>query len=920
MTEPGDAVVPMTGSDAVETRQAATAARAELARRTAELARLEQEACADLEKRRAQLEAEFAKRRGELEAAARPLREQLERLTEVMWTVDLYLGRDETLRLIREGEPAPADTSITLRQRVLVMAEESLVMMGRKTTGMTAENIPEFVDWLLADPANLDRVLPEPKGVVVLIPTKVKTRSGNAFEDAFRDAGNQQSWWLLRNGERLYLLTVDPELRIHDRVLPRRTEFSEVFDRHLFGFGRPLGEPVRPGSDEWLKLEKVADARRRHYMRVLMVLQGIIDRTPVWHPLPEGGASFLRLADQDAGKIVLVQDGDDSLQLTDGRETFREYQRRLNAQLRPGMRVIGNWHARDFQELYVKGDRWSRGFHPRLHPGNLYERPKADVPHLIEGRRDGGLVIRFKRTEKIEKRNVPVPDDPGYVWPIAYVEPTQRASCVIMTDDTWVLPYDLVTVPELEHYLNSRDNRSDYFLSMVPTIQAALAAKRAEAEQEAPFRDLIARNLIMAGADPEQAPALVDELVHWWKVANLWARPLNGEPEHEAKAASQIIAEYKALAARPDTEDIEAIIAAGCAVPGAIAVAQDKQGRWKAFAPSTPAHDAGVFLDVVPIRRDGTLGAPEREKIITRRSATSLHVAWSGPEWSTWSFGANRNHYLTQAERTQLVDEIRQVDSGRTICVTERFDPAAPGTRILVAYSWASGTPADAPIIPDDDPLSSYRHDSVETAVRAIVKDATGVRLVDARGESAPGFSAYTSRSRWGSTPWWPDDAHRYADVRPRLVWADEDVLDEIKAYRDRCAEAYALQRKQRDERAAAAYRYSRPLEDIIRARQEQAAHDRFVEDFGANAEDLWPAHLASLNLSAPIHSRDLWGIIAAALEHGHDVVGRTLADLAELAWQHQNQAGGGVAHPQPRRRRRVRGHHRPRTRRRRTA
>ena len=36
--------------------------------------------------------------------------------------------------------------------------------------GIDARSIEQFDEWLLADPAHLDQVLPEAKGVVVLVP------------------------------------------------------------------------------------------------------------------------------------------------------------------------------------------------------------------------------------------------------------------------------------------------------------------------------------------------------------------------------------------------------------------------------------------------------------------------------------------------------------------------------------------------------------------------------------------------------------------------------------------------------------------------------------------------------------------------------------------------------------------------------
>ncbi len=279
-------------------------------------------------------------------------------------------------------------------------------------------------------------------------------------------------------------------------------------------------------------MERAADQKRRHFMRVLLVLQGLLDRTPALLPLPEGGASFLRLRDQDDGRIVLLNDADDARLLGTGAERFRDYQRRLNAQLRPGMRIIADFRADGFRRLRQD---WHRN-HPRISPTSVYEFPAHDVPHLIEGRRDGGLLIRFARTEKVERRNVPVPGRPGYVYRSALVEPTRRASCLVFPEDSWVLPFDLVQVHELEAFLASRDERSESFLSMVPTVRAAIAAKRAEAAEEAPFRELLRQELIRAGAAEADVDRTMDELVHWWKTSNLWCRPLNGDREHEARA------------------------------------------------------------------------------------------------------------------------------------------------------------------------------------------------------------------------------------------------------------------------------------------------------------------------------------------------------------------------------------------------
>lgn len=898
----GDEVEAFRGDDAVEVKAAAAAARAQARRALLELQNHQKALREELDAQRKAIEAEYNRRRSEMEAMIAPLQKQLAQLQEVAWTADLYLGRDESLHLLREGKPADADTPITIRQKVLVMAEESLVMMDRKETGMDSADIPDFVNWLLEAPENLDRVLPEPKGVVVLIPTRVKSNSGNVFEDTARNAENTRSFWLIRNGENVYLLNVDPELSVTERLLPHRTEFTEVFDQRLFGFNR--NEPVKPGSDEWMKMEEAADARRRHYMRIMLVLQGLVDRTTVWAPLPPRGVNLMSVKAQNDGHVVLIQDDENSIQLGDGHESFRDWQTRLNALLRPGLRVIGDWYNSEFNDLRERERGWT-GPHPRLYPPSVDSRPDSEIPHVIEGRRDNFLVIRYARTDKIYKRER---------WGGEYrTEATQRASLLIKPTDTWVLPYDLVTTTELDYFLNSRDERSKNFLSMVPTIRAAIAAKKVEAQEEAPFRDLIARALVEDGAAEDGVEALVEDLVTWWKVANTWAKPLNGEPEHEAKALKAIRREHRARKT-VSTDATDVMVAAGQKVPGVIAIARNRQGKWFAYAPSVPAHDTGVFLDITPIRKDGTLGETKTWQTLAQRSASILTTAWEAEDWKTWKFAANPRHYLTGPERDSLIVKIRNsedtlADGARPVVITETFNPANPKERMMRVYCWAEGTPKSTALRKSPKPFgwrSNRRGDKdlVTGVAWHVTKDHANVGIVwDEWASRDTNFDKYAATyDHLDGIPWWPEDAHRYPDTRPRLIWADEDLLAEMSDYQARCAaksdEDRTAEREARIARDSVVYQYVDAVQGLIRAQQETTAKTRFLEDYGRDAMDLWPAHLETLKIKEPLHRRTLWGLIAIAMLNEHPFVGQTLEALADSAWSEHKNSAPGEWHP----------------------
>lgn len=894
-TAPGG-LIP-TGKDAVATRDAARTARADLTRQTQAMEAQRAAQRAELERKRAELEADFRRQRAELEAQMGPLREQLAQMTEVLWTVDLYLGRHESIETLRGGEPAPEGTPLTIRQRVLVMAEESLVLMGERPDGMDAEGIPAFVRWLVEDDTHLDRVLPEPKGVVVLVPTRVRSQTGNVFEDAARDSANQRAYWLIRNGQRLHLLTTDPDLRVIDRVLPNRTEFSEVFERRLFGFLR-TGGPVQPGSDEWMEMEQRADKRRRHYMRLMLVLQGLIDRTPVWHPLPQGGINLLDVTAQDDGQVVLVQDGDTSMLLDDGRPGFREWQQALNARLRPGVRIVGSWQSPGFLDLREESLGWAGG-HTRIHPRNA-PYPSSDEAHLVEDRRDGGVVIRYARTDEVWRTvDTPIPDRPGWVHRSHEpVTPTQRASCLVRPDDDWVLALDLASVDDLRYYLDSRTDRSQHYLSMAPTLRTALAIKEAEAAEEAPFRRLLGD--MLAGEGAEDADTLVEGLIHEWKVAHTWHRPLNGDPEHERKAAQQIIDTYRQSVAAED--ETGAMVALGRSLPGTVAVARRRQGTWVAVRRAEHAHDPGVFVHLTTLRRDGTPGKTTEWVTLSPRQVAALTIVWEDPAWATWTLPSTPWHYLSEPQRTSLVDEVVAAGNGQTVCVTETWDPYEPGTRTFTRFDWIdAASPAD---VDKDTPHGADHPDGLDSRLaetRYVVRPQRGSDPAlpaphrqnrACFGKFSPGRGAGDDAPKPSSLPWWPDSAKRYGDARPRLVWLNDDLLAEIADYLDRCAENSAQERAAQKAQERTVYRWVEPTLRAIAEEVEAVAWVEFVADYGADAHDLWPSQREQVN-TKPVHPRTLWGLFTIALDHGHPITGQTLDALNEHARAHGNRARG---------------------------
>jgi hypothetical protein len=82
-----------------------------------------------------------------------------------IFTIELYCGLQEEVHQIAEGKSAGMNEKIAIRQALLFMDEETL--FDYESGGMDFKSIKKFDEWV-AKPENLNRILPEQKGVVAL--------------------------------------------------------------------------------------------------------------------------------------------------------------------------------------------------------------------------------------------------------------------------------------------------------------------------------------------------------------------------------------------------------------------------------------------------------------------------------------------------------------------------------------------------------------------------------------------------------------------------------------------------------------------------------------------------------------------------------------------------------------------------------
>lgn len=823
------ALVRTSGTGAVELKQQMGQRRAALARKRVELREAQEAMRSAMERRMSQA----------MEVMG-PLQEQVALLEEGIWTVNLYLGRDETISHLVEGAPAPAETPITVRQMVLAMDEET--MIAPDSDGIDWRNIDLFDEWV-ADPDHLHQVLPEQRGVVVLVPRFRSKEVADPWAQQAHDEANRQSYWLIRNGENVYRMHTN--LIVGRRLVPERDEFTSLFTVR--------GRPLEPGSSEWLRAEKAAEGRQRHYMRIALVLQGLIERTAVLHPLPDPQVSFLTPRSYDEGHVQIITDAE--LAIGTGREPFRQWQQRLMAELRKGMRVVGAWHGESgFWSANRSGGDYGHGrVSPRYAPT-----PEDGEIYTIEDETTDGygsrqLIIRYKRTDR--RHGYEHRDSRGREYgQWGQWEYKTRASCAIERGDWWILPFDLVTVPEMEAYLDARLDRHEY-ASMIPLLKSTIAAKLAEAEAEAPFRLLlvgeIRKRAILTGhvdVTVEEIEAELQELIDWWKLSNRHHRPLvDPSATVQAKAIRMIVEEWTARheSSYPESMAEQFASLTRKAHPGIVAVAARRDGSFVAVEPMREGE--GTWARLIS-RAWGKRGLSKVEKVdewklITPAQIRTWEMVETSPEWDGWDLHVSRDQVLTDPEIESLLQQVRDADEtiwhGRYRDDGEQYRIAIGyGTERrrrpkLYAFMWDRTEP-DV----DHDHLLTTNPKGLEVRYIEIGWKRTrdGVRI-DEHG------SAHTDEMRSGDSVPWEFPKYASQNGTYSVLWLDEDEAARVlSAHR-----SYAAMMTVRGEGFDASRRVDGAVREAWERAVEARAFERFMEDYGDAT--LWEDHRKSRNM-----------------------------------------------------------------------
>lgn len=571
---------------------------------------------------------------------AAALSKQIKKAEGAIDVINSYLGTGEEIVRLKKGKPAPAEEPITLRQLVLYMDEETAAAENfAEQGGIDFENVREFDKWIKKKD-NLAQCLPEKKGIVAFkIRRSRKNYNTDPWSQNARDEANKTLYVLIRNGTNLYRIYTN--LCLGGTLFPKQNEWEAYFYDHTFKRQDEDPRPLRPGSRQYMEAMEAAEENQRQYYKVLFMIQGMLDRTKVFWPLPEPRVNVCNLEHYNK-YLQFVADAE--MALGDGRPSFSQWLKDANGQLDKGSRVIGTFRSYYSQESGIRG---------RIHPKNAYL-PDSLKLYTIEDKQDDALIIRWKREGEVVYTD----------WYRDSHEPKRRARMKLYRSDGFILNVDAVTVEEMRYYISSRIHRHSY-RNMIPLMRTAIEIKQKEAEQEAPFRQMLIGVIAeRCEVTHERAEDSVDELIHWWKFKNLTHRALIcGE---DTKAIRMIVDEFnKRLALEKQEQEkreihneVVELIRDGS--KDILAIFHHRDNLYVVLRWISESNNVFVHEERWRIRAsDCELVRDEERK---NRVVDKRHQSWlklySHDRFDDWQINARPNEHLTPENEAEVVRQL----------------------------------------------------------------------------------------------------------------------------------------------------------------------------------------------------------------------------------------------------------------------
>ena len=442
-------------------------------------------------------------KRNQLSSKLYTMRNQIEEIEKVIGIFNLYLGIDEEIVQIKKGNNADVNEKLSFRQLVLHMDEE---VAHTEDQGIDFLKIKEFDKFVRK---NYDTLLPERKGIVIARPRRNKKRySDDGLVNSLMNEENFTTYVLIRNGENLYRIKTDHN--IYPYFFPKEGELIELM------------EIISKDNYESEKAEK--DLLK--YKRNILLIQGLIDRTEIFNPKPQG----LNLFKEETYKehVNFIYDG--SNLINSKYEDYYSWLKNLNTEVKVGSRVYFMGFPYESSD---KDHRMAQVGFQSYYEDKWYDKPNKGIYHIhkidyIKNFR-GDEIKRFHFKFK--------PDSDVYNAKYNTYEKRKRANTYYLYEtDKCFINYDLANWEQIDFYINDRTIRRNY-LEIIPVLKGLRDSLHKEEKWTNGFIELINSKIEVDASD-------LSLIIKWWKYKNKIKRSLKSE---DAKAVRMILSKCKQI-------------------------------------------------------------------------------------------------------------------------------------------------------------------------------------------------------------------------------------------------------------------------------------------------------------------------------------------------------------------------------------
>jgi hypothetical protein len=446
------------------------------------------------------LQKELEEQRRDLAAQISKFEEIISEKKRILYAIETYMGLYEDVVQLKKGENADPDEPISVYQLKLFMDEEvGLVQLDgdKYDEGMDFQDLDKFDEWITE---HYEQFIYYPKAVLAWqVRREKKNYDPNPFVNSMMNDENFHTYFLIRNGENLY--RIDSNVSIPDVTFPTAEEFDKTV-KH---------------DQEWHHDGKDIKEFINKHMYVLIALQGLVDRTPIFGTNFAGKADFVNPKNFNSKYIHLVRDAETDHQIGDGRPTWYDFIAENRKSITVGTRVMIDFALRDYKE---KTDRITG-----MSKWNTKMPDTGEIFIIQDYKKDRGYGSYGNYQIKYQPGGEVFISDG---WGTGEWRPRKnKVSYWAYADE--LLNIDAINYDEINYYIHNRLYRRSY-LTMLQLMRKAYRLKKEEHDAEEPFAKLLAKE---TKTSVKQAHDAID----WWKLKNKWKRSVSAD---ESKAYRMI--------------------------------------------------------------------------------------------------------------------------------------------------------------------------------------------------------------------------------------------------------------------------------------------------------------------------------------------------------------------------------------------